>query len=367
MLVALLLALPQSLAPADSAWSLAPAAAVRRAEHLGRPALVIGNGRAIRRDIRFADGTVEFDLAVTGARSFVYLQFRMASDEDLEEIYFRPHKHGLPDAVQYAPVHQGLSAWQLHHGPGGTAPAEFVRNGWTHIKVVIGGSSLAVFVGNSASPQLVVPRMARPRAEGYIALRNFLPAGVDPVKHASAFANLVVRPGVIDYDFPAVTAARAAPGTVMRWEVSRLFAPDSGPVLTIADSLIRAAQWRVLPADSTGLLNLAAHLPVPDSLRFWGALARLTLSTERAATVRLRLGFSDRVTVFLNGRPLFSGDQRYFFDNPRQEGVIGLHQALVHLALQPGRNEVVLAVTDQFGGFGLIGKLEEAAGVRVEP
>jgi hypothetical protein len=367
MLVALLLALPQALAPADTAWSLAPAAAVRRAEHLGRPALVIGTGRAIRRDIRFTDGTIEFDLAVTGGRAFAYLQFRMQSDEDLEEVYFRPHKTGLPDAVQYAPVHQSLSAWQLHHGPGGTAPAEFARDGWTHIKLVIAGASLAVFVGNSASPQLVVPRMARPRAEGYIALRNFLPAGVDPARHASAFANLVVRPGVIDYDFSLVKAASAAPGTVMQWEVSRLFVPDSAPIVALPDSLIRTPQWRTLSADSTGLLNLAAHLPIPAALRSWGALARLVLSAERAATVRLRLGFSDRVTVFLNGRPLFSGDQRYFFDNPRQEGVIGLHQAMVHLALQPGRNEVVLAVTDQFGGFGLIGKLEDAAGVRVAP
>jgi hypothetical protein len=336
-------------------------------EFPGRPALVIGSGRALRRDIKFADGTVEFDLAVTGGRAFAYFQFRMTSDEDHEEVYFRPHKSGLPDAVQYAPVHQGLSAWQLYHGPGGTAPAEFVRNGWTHIKIVIGGVSVAVFVGDVSEPQLVVPRMARPRAEGYIALRNFLPAGVDPAKHATGFANLVIRPGVVEYDFSKAKPALASPGTVMRWEVSRTFAPDTGPVRYVADSVLRSAHWRTLNADPSGLLNLAEHLTVPDGIRPWGAAARLTLTAHRARTMRLMLGFSDRVTVFLNGRPLFSGDQRYLFDAPRQEGVIGFHQATVYLQLQPGPNEVMLAVTDVFGGWGLMGRLEDAAGVRVAP
>lgn len=362
----LLLAL-QTLAPADPAWYFAPSGGAKVAEHLGKSAIVIGNGRAARRDIKFADGTVEFDLAVTGGRAFAYFQFRMASDSEYEEIYFRPHKNGLPDAVQYAPVNQGLSAWQFYHGPGGTAPAEFVREGWTHIRIVIAGASLAVFVGDVTTPQLVVPRMARPRAEGYIALRNFLPAGVDPAKHSSAFANLVIRPGVVDYDFSKAITATAPPGTITRWEVSRTFAPDSGPVRFIDDAVLKSAQWQTLSADASGLLNFAIHLTVPDSLRIWAAAARLTLTADRPRTVRLLLGFSDRVTVFLNGRPLFSGDQRYFFDNPRQEGVIGFHQGTVHLQLQQGPNEILLAVSDQFGGWGLMGRLLDAEGVRVAP
>jgi hypothetical protein len=371
MLGAVLFALAQTqgttLAFDNPAWAFQPEAAVKAVEFLGRPALVIGTGRALRRDITFADGTVEFDLAVTGGRAFAYFQFRMTSDEDHEEIYFRPHKNGLPDAIQYAPVHQGLSAWQLYHGPGGTAPAEFVRNGWTHIKIVIAGPSAAVFVGDVTTPQLVVPRMARPGAEGYIALRNFLPAGVDPAKHSSGFANLVLRPGVVDYDFSKVNPVSAPPGTIPRWEVSRTFVPDSGPVRFIDDSILKSAQWRTLSADASGLLNFAIHLTVPDSLRVWGAAARVTLTADRPRTVRLLLGFSDRVTVFLNGKPLFSGDQRYFFDNPRQEGVIGFHQATVYLQLQQGPNEVMLAVSDQFGGWGVVGRLLEAEGVRIQP
>lgn len=365
MLATLLLAL-QAVALDDPAWTHAPAAASRVTDHLGRRALVIGSGRAVRPDIRFADGTIEFDLAVTGGRAFAYLQFRMTSDTAYEEVYFRPHKNGLPDAVQYSPVHQGISAWQFHHGPGGTAVAEFERGGWTHVRIEVRGPSLAVFVGNVSTPQLVVPRLARAPAEGYLALRNFLPAGVDP-RHATGFANLVVRPGVVSWDFSRLASAPSmAPGTILRWEVTETFAPDSGPVRVIPSRQM-AGDWRSVTADGRGLVSFAEHLSIPDGIRRWATLARLRLTSAADQTVRLALGFSDEVTVFLNGRPIMSGDQRYSFDNPRQEGVIGFHQATVYLPLRAGDNELILAISDGFGGWGVMGRLEDAAGVRVRP
>jgi hypothetical protein len=366
MLASLLLAL-QAVSLDDPSWGYSPAAASRVTDYLGRRALVIGSGRAARPDIRFVDGTVEFDMAVTGGRAFAYLQFRMTSDTAYEEVYFRPHKNGLPDAVQYAPVHQGISAWQFHHGPGGTAPAEFDRGGWTHVRIEVHGPSLAVFVGSVSTPQLVVPRLARAPAEGYLALRNFLPAGVDPQRHATGFANLVVKPGVVSWDFSKIAPAPpVAPGTIMRWEVTPTFAPDSGPVRALPGRVMRG-EWRSVPADRRGLVSFAEHLLVPDGIRRWATLARLRLTSPGEKTVRLAFGFSDEVTVFLNGRPIMSGDQRYSFDNPRQEGVIGFHQALVYLPLRAGENELILAISDGFGGWGVMGKLEEAAGVRVRP
>ena len=47
-------------------------------------------------------------------------------------------------------------------------------------------------------------------------------------------------------------------------------------------------------------------------------LARVTLDCAESAVRELRFGYSDEVTVFLNGQPLFSGDARYSHDNPRR-------------------------------------------------
>jgi len=61
--------------------------------------------------------------------------------------------------------------------------------------------------------------------------------------------------------------------------------------------------------------------------------------------------------VFLNGAALFTADDSYSFERPRREGLIGLDQGTVYLPLRAGENELVLAVTDVFGGWGLMGLL----------
>ncbi len=137
----------QPLPLADGKWELTGASA--KLEKLdGRDVLSVENGIAFRRDVRLSDGQIDFEVQLTRRRSFVYLMFRMADDRELEEIYLRPHKSSLPDAVQYAPVYQGASQWQLYHGPGATAPVAFEPGAWTPVRVVLAGEKSALFVSD---------------------------------------------------------------------------------------------------------------------------------------------------------------------------------------------------------------------------
>jgi hypothetical protein len=83
--------------------------------------------------------------------------------------------------------------------------------------------------------------------------------------------------------------------------------------------------------------------------------------------VPFQFGFSDDASVFLNGRLLYSGVNGYSSDAPRRDGVITPDQATVWLPLEAGRNELVVAVSDTFGGWGLIGRLPDRRGVTVMP
>ena len=156
---------PRPLPFSDKAWALrGDGTAISRVD--GRDALDVRTGFGFRRDVRLEDGTIEFDVKLTDARSFVYLYFRAESDGEREEVYLRPHKSMLPDALQYAPVWQDSSAWQLYHGPGGTAATSFDAGVWTRVKLVVQGRSAALFVGDMNRPAMIVPRMARePRAD----------------------------------------------------------------------------------------------------------------------------------------------------------------------------------------------------------
>ena len=141
------------------------------------------------------------------------------------------------------------------------------------------------------------------------------------------------------------------------------FAAKPGPVDAIPDSLLAARRgWPAFAAEPNGVLVIGRHQAKPAGPS--GVVARLVLRARRDGLQRLHLGFSDCVTVFVNGRPIYAGDARYSFDNPRQEGVIGEHQALLWLPLKAGENEVRFALTEVFGGRGLIGRLEPADGAQ---
>jgi hypothetical protein len=71
------------------------------------------------------------------------------------------------------------------------------------------------------------------------------------------------------------------------------------------------------------------------------------------------------VTVLLNGRPLYSGDDAYQSRDYRFLGSIGWYDS-VYLPLVEGRNELVMAVSEAFGGWGVQAKLEDLDGVALE-
>ena len=93
----------QKLELTDPAWQLA-GDDTKVETHLGRPALRLRMGTALRPDVVFKDGTIEFDMALTPHRAFIYVQFRIQAEGEHEEYYFRSHKSELPDAIQYTPV-----------------------------------------------------------------------------------------------------------------------------------------------------------------------------------------------------------------------------------------------------------------------
>jgi hypothetical protein len=347
--------------PLDSGWTLSGQNS-QIGDHQGLPAIRLRTGAALRRDVSLQDGTIDFDLHLAPLRAFVYLRFRMASDQEYEEIYLRTHKTNLPDALQYSPVWNGESNWQLYHGPGYTAAAPLPTGRWFRARLVLQGRQAALFLGDTLTPRMIMPLGMAARS-GPISFRSFVP-GAPQGEPAAAFANVVVRPGYVPWQFQPDSARILPSGLIRRWQISPAIAVEPG-LVTAVPAAFRQGQgtWPVFEVEPTGILVIGRHLkrPAPSS----AVVARLVLQSRSAALQRLNLGFSDYVTVLVNGQPVFGGDAHYSFDQPRQEGVIGLSQAAVWLPLRPGANEVLLILADGFGGFGVMGQLEPNDGVTI--
>jgi hypothetical protein len=94
------------------------------------------------------------------------------------------------------------------------------------------------------------------------------------------------------------------------------------------------------------------------------ALARFTLQSDRTQIKKLSIGFSDRCKVYLNGRLIYSGSNTFKSRDYRFYGTIGLWDD-VYLELKKGVNTVVIAVSEDFGGWGVEARLYDKEGLVV--
>lgn len=320
--------------------------------YLERPSLFIENGVALLHDSSFGDGTIEFDVALHGHASFAGVAFRALSEDDYELIYLRPHLSRRPDALQYTPIYNGGEAWQLYSGPGYTGEAELPLNRWLHVKLVVSGYTARLFVDGAANPQLTVTSLKRPWARGMIGLWGSL--------GGANFSNVIVSPA--DTTAPATRPSEPppAPHTLTKWELSPAFETSAMKDDVLPDRVAAGAGWTSVTAENSGLVNIAEYRRRTRTSGSSLALvfARSVITASRAERMKLVFAYSDRVHIFLNGRLLFAGDSVFQSRDPSFLGVASLGPDAIYVDLRPGSNEIVLSVSEKFGGWGFAARLE---------
>ena len=320
------------------------------AEFLGRESLWLRNStHVIRSGVEFVDGTIEFDVAPMDKSNFVGILFRRAAFQNQENIYLRIHRSGLYNAVQYAPRVNGSSTWQLY--PEFNAVADLPRNQWTHVRVEVRGTKLEVYLNNRTEPTLVVPRLRGIPLKGSVAF--WARVNDQPAIWAAALSNISIRP---TSSVGSDTSSRLAPpaNTLTSWEVSGPVRTEKGNISTLPD----LKEWRRAEVEESGLVSLNRAL---GNVRGrWTGFARATIATEKEKTAVLQLGYSDDVTVFLNGEAVYSGINGFESRHPEYMGFVKPQFETVHLKLRAGKNEIILAVTDdQRFGWGFIARLRD--------
>ena len=87
--------------------------------------------------------------------------------------------------------------------------------------------------------------------------------------------------------------------------------------------------------------------------------ARTRIEAPREQVKKLTIGYSDEVSVFLNGKILYRGRSPQGFRDPGFLGIVNLENDAVYLPLKKGSNELMLAVSELGGGWGLICRLTD--------
>jgi hypothetical protein len=142
---------------------------------------------AYKPGLNFKDGTIEMDVACTIPKGgFVGLAFHIKDAHHYETVYFRPGSSGTINAIQYMPEKKAEFNWWDYEAPKYQAKAIIPQNKWFHVKVVVQGSKMEVYVNNAAKPAMV-----------YTALDPSLKSGAVGYWHGNcpqgAYKNLIVK------------------------------------------------------------------------------------------------------------------------------------------------------------------------------
>jgi hypothetical protein len=349
---------PALSVPADSPrWGLEGQA--KAAEYQGRKCLFLDGGAAVLNDLEMRDGVVDVDVATPASRGFFGIQFRIASDgANAEWVYLRQHKSGLPDALQYTPVlNTGLN-WQIYNGPGFTGSVDIPKDVWFHLRLEVVGAQAKLYVNDLDRPALVMNDLKSGVQKGQVALAV--------LTGATYFSNFEVR------TTPDAAWERRLPpmpsGTLTRWKLSPSYdALERNLERPLPPSESDVMGWQDVEAEPPGFVAInryreSPHPKVSFANDFSKRLepqpgmkvvyAQTRIDSDRDQVKKLYIGYSDDVSVFLNGKILFRGRSAQNFRDPAFLGIVNPENDAVYLPLKKGSNELTLAVSELGGGWG---------------
>ncbi|HLK63139.1 MAG TPA: hypothetical protein VKU19_06845 [Bryobacteraceae bacterium] len=318
----------------------------------------LNSGDALLKGITFSNGTIEFDVNTVG-RGAPGIAFRQQDEGNFELFYLRPDPNcpAFRACIQYAPQTHGVLLWDLF--PQYQTQAPLRENGWNHIKMVVSGRRMNVFVNASPSPTLQVGRLEGDAMQGGVRLEG-----------PGTFANMVITPDAVDglSPEPAKDPLEGDRRLVRKWSLSPFSALPNGKEPTYNEMPHASQEWKTIDTERSGLLNLSREygrpLPQPNRAVAW---VKTTISSDRKQAMKVEIGWTRELWVFVNGKLVYADKNIWEQEGTRKfpDGRCSLENGSFALPLEAGDNEVAVAISNNFYGWGLMLRLADSEGVHL--
>ena len=318
----------------------------------------LNSGNALLKDLTFSEGTIEFDVNTVG-RGAPGIAFRQQDENNFELLYLRPDPAcpAFRACIQYAPQTHGVLLWDLFPQYQNRAPLR--ENGWNHIKMVISGRRMNVFVNDAPTPTLEVGRLEGDAMKGGLRLQG-----------PATFANFVITPGAVEGVSPEPVAdpLDGDRGVVRNWRLSPVSALPGNKEPIYAEMPDASQEWTSISTERKGLANLSRVYgrPLPEPHRGLAWL-KTSINSDRKQEKKVQLGWTREIWVFVNGKLVYADKNMFELEEARKvpDARCSLENASFTLPLEAGDNEVAIALANNFFGWGLMLRLTDAEGVHL--
>lgn len=303
--------------------------------------------QVVLKNLDFADGTIEYDMEPTDA-NFTAIYFRQSSKQETECFYFRTSRAGnsnAGDAVQYAPFLKGVNLWDML--PAYQSSASFERNKWNHVKLVISGKQMLVYVNNRITLQ--IPCLEADSQHGGIAFDGGI-----------IISNLIIKRGQTEGLSPVagIDLTDNDVRYLRKWSLGKV-------IKTLEEAPPKDSIWDNITAERDGLINLTRLFGESKEKRFVWLKTNIHAATSQVRT--LKLGFSDDIVVLINGRYLYVDKNQYGSPISKfPDGRCSLENSILNVPLMAGDNELLVGLSNYFYGWGIIARFDKLDGLEIE-
>ncbi len=322
-------------------------------------AITVKKGVAVLKDVDFHNGTIAFDVQPLGSMG-AGIGFRRRDDETYEDFYLRPRPKCAEavDCMQYAPHTHGVLLWDMF--PQYQSPAPLKDSGWNHIKMVISGQRMNIYVNGESSPSLTVGRLEGDAESGGILLQG-----------PGIFANLEVAPDAVEglASTPVKDAADGDARYLRNWWLAPSQPSPEGSVPALAEMPGSSQPWKPIAAERGGVIDISRVYGLAggrgDGEMTW---LKTTVTSSKSQTKKVSIGWTREIWVFVNGKQVFADKNLYQPPAARKnpDGRLSLENGSFDLPLNAGKNEISVALANNFYGWGMVMRLEDAKGIQLE-
>lgn len=350
-------AIGQNIIPIDTLhWNI-QAESYTLKHYKGKDAIYIDKGSLFLKDTKFFNGTIEFDLYLNKERMYPGVFFR--ADENFnngEQWFIRTHLSGLEDSNQAAPSTNGITPFQFYFGPKYSFAYNYKYDDWTHVKVVVHNNKAQVFLDYSETPNLSWYLFHEPKAGGLMIKGGRVPLHIADIKINKNEYELI--------NFNPIEN-KPIEGLIKAWEVSDMFEEKLLDNPTKTPSVIEQRTWgRKIQLEEGTAANISRVQVLRNGEPGETVFAKIEIDSEIDQVKLFEFGYSDRVVAILNGEALYKGDNGWRTRDYRYLGTIGLFDA-IYLNLKKGKNTLLMAVSESFGGWLITGKFNDTSGVKI--
>jgi hypothetical protein len=318
----------------------------------------LNSGKAVLKDVTFSDGTIEFDVNTIG-RGMPGIAFRQQDEKNFELLYLRPDPScpAFRACIQYAPQTHGVLLWDFFPQYENRAPLR--ENGWNHIRMIVSGRRMNVFVNDAASPTLEVGSLEGDARKGGLQLLG-----------PGTFANMVITPHAVEglSPEPAGDPLSGDRGLVRNWHLSKFSALPDGSAPVYKEMPAASPEWKAISTERSGLVNLSRvygrPLAEPNRAVAW---LKTSITSDRKQTKKIDIGWTRELWVFVNGKLVYADKNLFEQEGARKfpDARCSLENGSFTLPLEAGDNEVAVAIANNFFGWGVMLRVADPEGIHL--